>query len=150
MGLRETIMAQLSAMQPPIHGGCLCGKVTYVCRAVPVWSVNCHCHSCQALSGAPFVSAFSVPAQSFEVIGDTVSYRRSSESGHEVVTTHCAACGSRIHAQSKGATHLMNVFASTLDDPSSFKPVSNVYLSEAVHWIEPPQTLVSFPKMPHT
>ncbi len=148
MELRDKIIGQLSAMTPPISGGCLCGDVTYICREAPVWSANCHCRSCQALSGGPFVSAFSVPAQCFNLTGGTVSFRRNAESGYEVVTTHCANCGSRVYAQSKGATHLVNVFATTLDDASCFKPVSNVYVSEAAHWIDPPETVINFAKMP--
>jgi hypothetical protein len=149
MDVRKTIVAHLAAMKPPISGGCLCGRVSYVCSETPVWSVNCHCRSCQALSGAPFVSAFSVPAHTLSLAGETVSFRRKAESGHEVVTTHCASCGSRICAQSMGATHLANIFASTLTDASAFRPVSNVYLSEAVHWIVPPEAVLNFPKMPH-
>ncbi|MDE0878666.1 MAG: GFA family protein [Sphingomonas bacterium] len=141
-------MSILPEMKLPIIGSCLCGQVTYTCSKSPFWSVNCHCRSCQKLSGAPYVSAFSVPADSFRVTGQTVDFRRLAEAGHEVTTTHCAACGSRVHAQSAGATHLMNVFASTLADPSGYLPISNVYLSEAAHWIEPPQAKFNFAKMP--
>ena len=149
MDVRKTIVAHLAAMKPPITGGCLCSKVSYVCGQTPIWSVNCHCRSCQALSGAPFVSAFSVLANTFALVGEVVSFRRNAESGHEVITTHCAACGARVHAQSMGATHLVNIFASTLTDASTFRPVSNVYLSEAVHWIVPPEAVLNFLKMPH-
>ena len=141
-------MRALKAMLPPIRGGCLCGQVSYVCSKPPIWSVNCHCRSCQKLSGAPYVSAFSVPAESYEVTGETVKFQRTAEAGHVVTTTHCSSCGSRIHAQSAGATHLMNFFATTLADPSTFTPISNVYLSEAAHWIKPPEVPLNFPKMP--
>lgn len=149
MDVRKTIMAHLATMAPPITGACLCGRVTYVCSETPVWSVNCHCRSCQALSGAPFVSAFSVPARSFELVGETVTFRRQAESGHEVASAHCAACGSRMFAQSGGATHLVNIFASTLTDASTFRPVSNVYVSEAAHWVDLPEAVLDFPGMPH-
>lgn len=142
-------MKELETMIPPITGGCLCGQVTYVASAAPVWSANCHCRSCQRLSGAPFVSAFSVPAESFEVRGETTRFLRRSDSGHLVTTTHCAACGSRVHAQSAGNTALMNIFAATLDDVTIFRPLSNVYLSEAAAWVDPPAVRFNFPKMPH-
>jgi hypothetical protein len=141
-------MRLLPGMKPPISGSCLCGSVTYICSSSPVWSVNCHCRSCQRLSGAPYVSAFSVPADSFEAKGATISFQRMSDAGHLVITTHCAKCGSRVHAQSAGATHLMNIFASTLDDPSGFVPISNVYLSEAAGWIEVQEARFDFPGMP--
>jgi len=138
----------LPGMIPPIIGGCLCGEVRYVCSMAPVWSVNCHCKSCQRLSGSPYVSAFSVPADSFEITGETVEFERTAGTGHVVTTSHCAGCGSRIRAQSAGARHLMNVFASTLDDDSNYMPISNVYLSEAVGWIDPPFAKFNFQKMP--
>ncbi len=141
-------MKSLLEMSIPIEGRCLCGQVTYRCTKQPVWSVNCHCRACQKLSGAPCVSAFSVPAESFELAGEIIEFRRQSDSGHVVVTAHCAACGSRIHAQSAGATKIRTVFASTLADPSQFRPVSNVYLSEAAPWIDPPDALFNFAKMP--
>lgn len=147
MAHRTTVKA-LEAMKPPIKGSCLCRQVSFICEKAPVWSVNCHCRSCQQLSGAPYVSAFSVPADSFQLLGETVQFQRQSDTGHLVTTTHCANCGSRIHAQSSGATHLMNFFASTLTDASNFVPLSNVYLSEAASWITPPAAQFNFAKMP--
>ncbi|MCE3288216.1 MAG: glutathione-dependent formaldehyde-activating [Caulobacter sp.] len=141
-------MKALAAMKPPFEGGCLCGAVRYVCAAAPVWSVNCHCNACQKLSGAPFVSAFSVPAGTVEISGETHAYHRDAEAGHRVQTHHCARCGGRVWAQSAGNTALVNLFAATLDDPSVFAALSNVYLSEAAGWIEPPTARFNFPKMP--
>lgn len=148
-GMEKHYLEALDVMKPPIFGSCLCGQVSYVCTSSPVWSVNCHCRSCQRLSGAPYVSAFSVLADSFRSMGETVRFRRQSDAGHSVTTTHCSNCGSRMNAQSSGAAHLINIFASTLTEPSSFVPVSNVYLSEAAAWITPPPAQFNFPKMPH-
>nr|WP_301332617.1 GFA family protein [Parerythrobacter lacustris] len=126
----------------------MCGQVSYSCSKAPVWSVNCHCRSCQKLSGAPFVSAFSVPAGSVEISGALVRFQRQSDAGHVVTTSHCARCGSRVHAQSAGAAHLLNFFATTLANPDDFRPISNVYLSEAASWIESPKARFNFQRMP--
>jgi hypothetical protein len=67
----EDAMKAVLEMAMPIEGSCLCGQVTYRCTKQSVWSVNCHCRACQKLSGAPYVSAFSVPADSFELFGET-------------------------------------------------------------------------------
>lgn len=147
-GTEEDRVKVLEAMKLPIVGACLCGQFSFECTKSPVWSVNCHCRSCQQLSGAPYVSAFSVLADSFKSAGETVCFKRQSDSGHEVTTTHCAHCGSRVHAQSAGAPYLMNIFASTLSDSSGFVPVSNVYLSEVAAWITPPAAEFNFAKMP--
>jgi len=141
-------MRELQKMTPPIEGSCLCGGVTYIATAAPVWSGNCHCRECQKLSGAPFVSAFSVPAESFSCLGETKQFHRTAASGNLVTTTLCAKCGGRLYARSAGNPALVNVSAATLRDPASFLPVSNVYLSEAVSWIEPPKARFNFEKMP--
>lgn len=141
-------MNVLPKMALPITGACSCGRFTYSCSKAPIWSVNCHCHSCQKASGAPFVSAFSIPADGFAWHGETLSFRRLAEAGAIVTTAHCRDCGSRVFAQSESATHLVNVFASTLSDPSGFVAISNVYLSEAAPWIEPPKAKFNFPGMP--
>lgn len=138
------------AMALPITGACLCGQVSYVCSKPPVWSCNCHCRACQKLSGAPYVTAFSVLSESFEQTGDLICFERIADSGHEVRTYHCADCGTRVFAQSAGALHLTNIFASTLPDQSEFKPISNVFLAEAASWIEPPEAKLNFPGMPET
>jgi hypothetical protein len=135
-------------LNPPFSGTCICGEVKYICSKAPVWSVNCHCRACQKLSGAPYVSAFSVPAGSVELTGDLTSFIRTAASGNEVTTSVCSQCGTRICAQSAGATHLLNIFAATLDDQSGFAPISNVYLSEAVGWIDPPPAQFNFQEMP--
>lgn len=142
-------MRELEKMSAPVEGGCLCGEVSYVSAKAPVWSVNCHCRACQKLSGAPFVSAFSVPADGFRLAGEALAFRRTAESGELVTTTHCARCGTRVCAQSAGNQALMNIFAATLRDPSTFAALSNVYLSEAAGWVEPPTARFNFPKMPH-
>ena len=126
-------MQSLSSVEAPLAGGCLCGQVTYVCSKQPVWSANCHCRSCQMLSGAPYVSAFSVPANGFSLVGSTFSVERQSDSADAVTTFHCVTCGSRLCAQSAGAAHLMNVFAATLAPPSRYVPISNVFLNKAAH-----------------
>jgi len=144
----ERLNRELSAMAPPLEGGCLCGAVSYVVTATPIWSGHCHCRACQKLSGAPFVSAFSVPAAAFSCQGEIHQFQRQAASGNLVTTSHCAACGARIFAQSTGNTSMVNVLATTLRDASVFRPVGNVYLSEAAPWIEPPPALFNFQKMP--
>jgi len=42
----------------------------------------------------------------------------------------------------------MNVFAATLDEIENYRPISNVYLCDAAAWIDPPEALFNFQKMP--
>lgn len=142
-------MERLKKMELPITGSCLCGQFAYQCSSTPVWSVNCHCKACQKSSGAPYVSAFSVPKNSFEItMGDTVTFSRKAENGNNVSTFLCVNCGTRLFAKSEGNQNLINIFAPTLDDATHYVAVSNVFLSEAAHWIEPDEKRFNFEKMP--
>ena len=94
------------------------------------------------------MSAFSVPAKSVEITGTLLRFERVADSGHQVTTSLCTRCGTRICAQSAGAAHLTNFFAATLDDQSGFVPISNVFLAEAAEWITPPGTRFDFTGMP--
>ncbi len=132
----------------PFEGGCICGAVRYVCTSQPVWSCNCHCRACQAGSGAPYVSALSVPSNSVSVSGSRIEFTRTSESGHTVTTALCALCGTRVHAQSAGNTALLNLFAATLDNAGAFTPISNVYVSEKAPWVALDPAIPAFEKMP--
>ena len=142
-------LVELKKMVPPFEGGCLCESFRYRCTEIPVWSCNCHCHSCQKLSGSPFVSAFSVRTTAFEILsGETVAFERKADSGNAVKTHHCKRCGTRLFAERTGNAEMIGVFASTLDDPSTFTPISNVYVSEVAPWTDLDDALLSFEKMP--
>ena len=45
----------------PLHGGCACGAVLYVCDSEPVMVFHCHCRDCQRSSGAAMATEFAVP-----------------------------------------------------------------------------------------
>ena len=146
--IQARIARLLEPMKPPLEGGCGCGRVRYSVSAQPVWSGHCHCQACQKLSGAPFVSAFSVPAESFVLRGETTAIRRTAASGHAVTARLCAACGQWLTGQSDGNPALVAILAATLRDPTVFQAIANVYLSEAAPGITPPAALFNFDKMP--
>jgi hypothetical protein len=146
--VQAKIARLLEPMKPPLEGGCRCGRVRYSISAMPVWSGHCHCHACQSLSGAAFVSAFNVPVERLVLRGETTTVRRTAESGHAVTARLCAACGAWLTGQSDGNPALVAILASTLRDPTVFLAIANVYLSEAAPRITPPTTLFNFDKMP--
>ena len=142
-------LVELKKMVPPFEGGCLCDSFRYRCTATPIWSCNCHCRSCQKLSGSPFVSAFTVSISAFDILsGETVTIERQADSGNTVTTHHCKLCGTRLFAERTANANMTSIFASTLDDPTTFTPISNVYASEVAPWTDLDEALLSFEKMP--
>lgn len=148
----ETLTAsykRLRKMSVPIEGGCLCGAVRYKCTDAPIWSANCHCKSCQKLTGSSFSTAFTVKTECFGVNdGDTIEFDRKAESGQTVTIVRCKRCGTWIFSKRSGNSEFRSILASTLDKPENFVLISDVYVSEAADWTVFDAELSRFAKMP--
>jgi hypothetical protein len=114
-------------------GGCLCGAVRYRLTADPLVARICWCRDCQRLAGNGTVNAL-FPSASIEVSGTTGEYPRAADSGNRVLCRFCPKCGSQLFADSSGRPGLTVVRVGTLDDPSSVRPVANIWSSSAPGW----------------
>jgi hypothetical protein len=118
---------------PERTGGCLCGQVRYRLKSEPVISRICWCRDCQHIAGNGTVNAI-FPTQDIEVTGTTGEYTSAGESGNLVRRRFCPNCGSHLFADSTGRAGLTVVRVGTLDDPSSVKPVANIWTASAPRW----------------
>ena len=114
-------------------GGCLCGQVRYRLTAEPVTSRICWCRDCQHIAGNGTVNAL-FPTQAIEITGSPSEYVRAAESGNHVRRRFCPQCGCHLFANTSGYPGLTVVRVGTLDDPSSIKPVANIWSSKAPGW----------------
>ena len=130
-----------------IEGGCLCGKVRYVCRE-EAGGGHCHCTDCRRTSGTGHGSHMIVPEDGFSVSGTLRFFEKPADSGNMVSRGFCPECGSAIVSKNSGMHGLVFVRASSLDDPSNFKPMMTVYTDRAPHWDKMDPELPSFPAMP--
>ena len=117
----------------PRTGGCLCGQVRYAVTEPPVVSRICWCRDCQHISSNGTVNAI-FPSQAIEVTGTTSEYTRAADSGNHVRRRFCPECGSHLFADSTGRPGLTVIRLGTLDDPSSVKPVANIWAASAPSW----------------
>jgi len=114
-------------------GGCVCGAIRYEVSAEPITMFNCHCRDCQRTTGSAFTPVVYVPAKAFRVTkGSPPYYSTSSDmSGHNK-RGFCPECGSRLFG---GASETgQGIAASSLDDPSLFKPELHIWASDAQPW----------------
>jgi hypothetical protein len=51
-----------------LKGGCFCGRIRYEAAGTPFHETNCHCSICRRISGAPFVTWFSVSRSEFRLV----------------------------------------------------------------------------------
>jgi hypothetical protein len=116
-----------------ITGGCVCGAIRYEVTADPMVMFKCHCRDCQKTTGSGYTPVFYVPAKAFKITKGTPKYYETkSEMVGENKRGFCPECGSRLFGgeteQGQGIT------ASSLDDPSLFKPQFEIWTSDAQPW----------------
>jgi hypothetical protein len=114
-------------------GGCACGAIRYEVDAEPIVMFNCHCRDCQRTSGGPYTPVVYVPAKAFKITkGSPRYYGTTSQMVGHNKRGFCPECGSRLFG---GATEQgQGITASSLDDPTLFKPQFEIWTSDAQPW----------------
>ena len=114
-------------------GGCHCGAVRYECTSRPLMMLNCHCRDCQQMSGGPYTPVVYVPAKAFRITKGTLrKYATPSDAGGENLRGFCGECGS--HLTGAESERGLGIAASSLDDPSWFKPKMDLWTCDAQPW----------------
>jgi len=123
-------------MSEPLTGGCACGAVRYECTEPPLGMFNCHCRTCQQVSGGPYVPVVLLPSAAFRLTQGTLRHHfLPSEMGGLHKRGFCGDCGSRITGgESTEPRPWVGVTASSLDDPSRFQPKFDIFVSRAQPW----------------
>ena len=122
-------------MKLPFTGGCVCGQVRYECAAAPLMMVKCHCRDCQRVSGGPYAPAIIVPLKAFRIAKGALQHHTtpSMKDGHNL-RGFCAKCGSRLTGAESPEGGIIGILASSLDDPSWFKPTMDIFVGDAQPW----------------
>lgn len=134
-------------MKTPFTGGCACGAVRYECLAEPITTGNCHCRDCQQLTGTAFAAALLVPHNAVKITGVVKYYDMTAASGRAITRGFCPNCGSRLFGQ-RASADFMSIMAGSLDDPSEFRPVMDIYTTSAQPWDYMNPDLPKFPEAP--
>jgi len=124
-------------MLSPFSGGCACGAIRYECSADPLITLNCHCRDCQRASGSAYAALLNVPLAAFILTRGTLKYHRvTGESGNTLDRGFCPECGSPvvIKGQRASSLGLIVLWAASLDDPSWFRPVMDIFVVSAQPW----------------
>jgi hypothetical protein len=113
------------------EGGCLCGSVRYRVSGGPVAATLCHCRSCRRASGGTNVAWVVFDRSAFEWLGsEPMSY--SSSPGIDWL--HCGKCGSLVGYTRASRPNHMDITTGTLDDPSVYPPMVEIWLEHRIGW----------------
>jgi len=109
--------------------------------------INCHCRDCQRATGSAYAPSVIVPAAALTVEGDPTWFEGTADSGNMIKRAFCPTCGSRLFGESSGAP-LIGIYAASLDDPSWFRPMAEVWTASAQPWDVMHPEAPRFPKAP--
>lgn len=128
----------------PLEGGCRCGRVRFCIGAAPLMEMACHCRVCQQMTSGAFSTGLLVPADAFEVEGETVAGGTPSEARDH---RHCDRCKSWLFTVVRARPGTVNVRATLLDDPSWFAPWMETQTAEGLRWAKTGAAR-SYPRFP--
>ena len=122
------------------EGGCACGKVRYQTTGQPEVHAVCHCRYCQLRTGSAFGVGAYFPNDKVSLLsGDLSHHRYQTQSGNNVTTSFCSACGTTTHWQI-GSEFLYGktaIAVGTFDPPSFWFDINReIFLRTKAPFVE--------------
>jgi hypothetical protein len=121
-------------MPPKLSGGCACGAIRYECDADPIIMMNCHCRDCQKASGSGYAAIVMVPKAAIQIRGEQRYHKVIGQSGKATERGFCPNCGSPLTVTSARRPDALGLQAGSLDDPSTYQPILDVFTSSSQPW----------------
>ena len=122
------------------EGGCACGKVRYQTTGQPEVHAVCHCRYCQLRTGSAFgVGAYFRNDKVSLLSGDLSHHRYQTQSGNNVTTSFCSACGTTTHWQinSEFLDGKTAIAVGTFDPPSFWFDINReIFLRTKAPFVE--------------
>ena len=115
-------------------GQCLCGEITYIVNAEPVFMGNCHCKDCQRTSGSAYIPAMIFPEQGVTITGEVKYFSSEADSGNTHLRGFCPNCGSQLFGKLSHMPGMIGIKAGTLNETSNFVPKLDFHVTSAAVW----------------
>jgi hypothetical protein len=119
-----------------VAGGCACRSIRYECTEEPIVQLICHCRACQRASGSAFAAIMMVAADKFRFLGEEPAYHEviGGTTGRRFCRGFCGKCGSPVTLHWPEVSNVQMIQVGSLDDPSSFAPLTELWLSSSYSW----------------
>ena len=128
-------MAPLFHMNKPIRGACLCGAIRYSINAPITELRECHCTSCQKISGAGGTVNALVATGDFRIEqGTPKRYTTVADSGRTLHRYFCGDCGSGIYSQRDVTPERVVVRAGAMENAPPAKITAHIWTRSARSW----------------
>ena len=129
-------------------GGCACGAIRIETTSEPIFENHCQCTDCQKRSGTGHGSYLTFAKRAeVRITGKASQWRVVADSGYDKTHGFCPTCGTPVYLTLAAKPELIAVHATSLDDPTRFKPQVVTYGISGHAWdpIDP-----SLPKFERT
>jgi hypothetical protein len=125
---------------------CSCGALRVEVESEPLGVVACHCLACQRRTGSAFgVGAYYAEAE-VRIAGESKTFVRPTDAGHEFTTHFCPACGTSLYWRSGKNPGLLGVAVGAFADPSFPAPARSVWECSEHPWTHLSAVEQHFPK----
>ena len=132
-----------------VTGGCLCGEIRYEARGEILAAGLCYCSVCQRLAGGgPNYALLLSPFEISVIEGKTSVFRSAGGSGAMVERHFCGNCGAHLFGQGGAYADTLRIKAGSLDNPSLFQPMAQLWTSSAQSWHHLNPNLQTFERNP--
>lgn len=136
-------------MSETYTGGCACGAIRYEISGEPMFQNDCQCRDCQSRSGTGHGSYLTFPSKEHvKLMGEAKHWDIVGDSGNVKTHAFCPSCGSPVYLTFAAMPDLFTVHATSLDDPSRYKPQAVTYNVRGYAWDHLDSALQKFAKMP--
>ena len=117
-----------------LHGGCLCGNVTYEIESPFLKFGHCHCSRCRRATGSSHASNLYADPSRFRWTSGEASVRRYDLlSARSFATTFCSTCGAPLPHHTRSGREIV-VPAGSLDQQSQLKPQMHIFFDSRPEW----------------
>jgi hypothetical protein len=113
-------------------GGCFCGRIRYEAVGMPFQETNCHCSICRRISGAPFVTWFSMRRSEFRIVcGELARFQSSAVA----TRSFCPHCGTPLTFEHDDFPDEIDLTTCSLDRPELVPPKDHIWTSSKLDWL---------------
>lgn len=127
-------------------GRCHCGAIHYELAGQPNSVAVCHCRDCQRSAGAPMVVWAEFPEPQLRITKGTPKTINSSGAA---MRSFCPDCGTGLfYRNAEILPGVVEVQASTLDDPGALPPTVQIQTAEQQPWLAHLSALKAYERFP--
>jgi hypothetical protein len=122
--------------------------VRFTATVEPLIVRACWCRACRHVATGNASINLAFPREAVTLSGTLHDYASLADSGSHMHRGFCPHCGVHVTSEAEERPHLVAIRLGTLDEPDSYAPQMNIWVSQAPAWAHIDAGLPQFPGQP--